>query len=89
MGIMEQRPCTCGAQADVRRVTRRGADGRDEIVYRVVCPVCGQLGPAIAAAGKDEAVAVAEAVAAWNALVARVPPPTGRLQRPLGESAID
>jgi hypothetical protein len=78
---MEQLPCTCGAQADVRRVTRRGAGGRDEIVYRVVCPVCGQLGPAIAAAGKDEAVAVAEAVAAWNALVGRGRPATARRQQ--------
>jgi hypothetical protein len=68
---MNQLPCTCGARADVRLVTRRGADGRDEMVYRVICPVCGQSGPAVAAAGKVEAVAIAEAVAAWNALVAR------------------
>jgi hypothetical protein len=46
----------------------------------VVCPVCGQRGPAVAAAGKDEAAAVAEAVAAWNALVARDRPPIGRLR---------
>ncbi len=71
MGIMEQLPCTCGAEADVRRTTRRDEDGRDEIVYRVACPVCGQLGPAVAAAGKDEAAAIAEAVAAWNTLVGR------------------
>jgi hypothetical protein len=71
---MSKRRCTCGAEADVRRATRRTADGRDEIVYRVVCPVCGQLGPAIPAAGKDEAAAVAEAVAAWNEMIARLRP---------------
>ncbi len=70
----------------MRRTTRRNEDGRDEIVYRVVCPVCGQLGPAVAAAGKDEAVAIAQAVAAWNALVARVPAGAGRFQTPHGES---
>jgi hypothetical protein len=68
---MDQQPCTCGARADARRTTRRDEYGRDEIVYRVVCPVCGQLGPAIPAAGKAEAAAIAEAVAAWNALVGR------------------
>jgi hypothetical protein len=72
---MNQQPCTCGAEARVRLVTRRAADGRDELVYRVVCPICGQLGPAVAAAGKDEAAAIAEAVAAWNAKVARVRAP--------------
>ncbi len=72
---MNQQPCTCGAEANVRLVTRRGADWRDELVYRVVCPVCGQLGPAVAAAGKDEAAAIAEAVAAWNVKVARVRSP--------------
>jgi hypothetical protein len=82
---VEQLPCTCGAQADVRLVTRRDEDGRDEMVYRVVCPVCGQRGPAIAAAGKDEAVAIAEAVEAWNLLVARRRPPAGRLQGALGK----
>jgi uncharacterized Zn finger protein (UPF0148 family) len=49
-------------------------DGRDEIVYRVVCPVCGQLGPAVAAEGKDEAAAIAEAVEAWNGMIARLRP---------------
>ena len=78
---MEQRPCTCGAEADVRLVTRRAADGRDEMVYRVVCPVCGQRGPAVAAAGKDKAAAVAEAVEAWNALVARDRPPRAAIGR--------
>lgn len=71
---MKMRRCTCGAEADVRRGTRRTADARDEIVYRVVCPVCGQLGPAIPAAGKDEASATAEAVEAWNAMIARLRP---------------
>jgi hypothetical protein len=72
---MNQQPCTCGAEANVRLVTRRAADGRDELVYRVVCPVCGQLGPAVTAAGKEEAAAIAEAVAAWNVRVARVRSP--------------
>jgi hypothetical protein len=68
------RRCTCGAEADVRRTTRRGADGSDEVVYRVICPVCGQLGPAIPAAGRDEAAAIAAAVAAWNEMIARLRP---------------
>jgi hypothetical protein len=71
---MRKRHCTCGAEADVRRSTRRGPDGRDEIVYRVTCPVCGQLGPAIPAAGKDVAAAIAEAVEAWNEMIARLRP---------------
>ena len=71
---MQQRHCTCGAEADVRRTTRRTADGRDEIVYRVICPVCGQLGPAIPAEGRDEATAIAEAVQAWNEMIARLRP---------------
>lgn len=44
------------------------------MVYRVTCPVCGQLGPAIPAAGKDEAAAIAEAVEAWNEMIARLRP---------------
>jgi hypothetical protein len=71
---MTKRHCTCGAEADVRRGTRRTADGRDEIVYRVICPVCGQLGPAIALAGKDEATAIAQAVDAWNEMIAGLRP---------------
>lgn len=71
---MSKRRCTCGAEADVRRGTRRTADGRDETVYRVICPVCGQVGPAVPAAGKDEAAAVAEAVDAWNEMIARLRP---------------
>ncbi len=81
MAIMDQLPCTCGAQAEARLVTRRDEDGRDETIYRVICPVCGQRGPAVAAAGKDEAVAIAEAVAAWNALVGRGRPVAARLQQ--------
>ena len=71
---MRTRRCTCGAEADVRRVTRRTADGHDETVYRVICPVCGQLGPAVPVAGKDEAAAIAEAVEAWNEMIARLRP---------------
>ncbi|UCH17628.1 MAG: hypothetical protein JSW36_00875 [Burkholderiales bacterium] len=41
---------------------------------RVVCPVCGQLGPAIPLAGKNEAAAIAEAVAAWDDMIARLRP---------------
>jgi len=71
---MRQRRCTCGAEANVRRESRRTADGRDEIVYRVVCPVCGQLGPAVPAEGRQEASAIAEAVEAWNEMIARLRP---------------
>lgn len=66
---MESKHCTCGAEADVRRMTRRTADGRDEDVYRVSCPVCGQLGPAIPAKGRDEAAAIAEAIGAWDEMI--------------------
>lgn len=71
---MTKKRCTCGAEADVRRSTRRTPDGRDEIVYRVACPVCGQLGPAIPAAGKDDATAIAQAVEAWNEMIAGLRP---------------
>jgi hypothetical protein len=71
---MSMRHCTCGAEADVRRQTRRTADGRDEVVYRVVCPVCGQSGPAVPAAGKDEDAAIAEAIQAWNEMIAKLRP---------------
>ena len=66
--------CTCGAEADVRRGTRRTADGRDEIVYRVICPVCGQLGPAIPLADRDEATVIEEAIQAWNVMIAQLHP---------------
>ena len=71
---MRMRHCTCGAEVDVRRVTRRTADGRDEIVYRVICPVCGQLGPAVPLADKDEAVVIDEAIQAWNEMIAQLRP---------------
>jgi hypothetical protein len=71
---MRQRLCTCGAEANVRRGTRRTTNGGDEIVVRVICPVCGQLGPAIPAEGKDEAVAIAQAIEAWNEMIARLRP---------------
>jgi hypothetical protein len=69
---MNKRNCTCGAEADVRRQTRRTADGRDEVVYLVVCPVCGQSGPVVPAEGKDEETAIAEAVMAWNDMYAQL-----------------
>lgn len=69
---MPNRLCTCGAEAEAGRSTRRTADGRDEIVCRMSCPVCGQLGPAVPAAGRDEATAIAEAVKAWNDMIARI-----------------
>lgn len=68
---MESKHCTCGAEADVRRGTRRTADGREEVVFRVHCPVCGQLGPAVPAEGRDEETAIAEAMLAWNEMLAR------------------
>lgn len=71
---MRKRHCTCGAEVDVVRATRLSADGREEIVYRAACPVCGQLGPAVPAEGKDEATAIAEAWAAWNDMIARIRP---------------
>jgi hypothetical protein len=71
---MRQRSCACGAEADIRRTTRRNADGADEAVFWVICPVCGQLGPAVPAEGPEEAAAIAEAVAAWNAMIAHVRP---------------
>ena len=75
MGLpMSIRHCTCGAEADVRRCTRRTADGRDEIVYRVICPVCGQLGPAVPLADKDETAVIDEAIQAWNEMIAQLRP---------------
>jgi hypothetical protein len=71
---MSMRKCTCGAEADVRRQTRRTADGRDEVVYRVVCPVCGQSGPAVRAEGMDEDAAIAEAVRLWDEMINRLRP---------------
>lgn len=71
---MEIKRCTCGAKAEVRRCTRRTPDGLDEIVYRVICPVCGQLGPAVPAADRDEATVIAEAIQAWNEMIAGLRP---------------
>jgi hypothetical protein len=71
---MQKRKCTCGAEADVRRGTRWTAEGEEEIVYRMSCPVCGQLGPGIPAEGKDEASASDEAIKAWNDMIARIRP---------------
>lgn len=71
---MSTKLCTCGAEADVRRTTLRKDDGGDEIVYRVICPVCGQKGPPIALEGKEEAAAAAEAIGAWNAMIAKLRP---------------
>lgn len=63
--------CTCGAAPAVRREKRRGADGNEEVIYRVACPVCGQLGPAIPAEDKEESTLIAEALIAWNDLILR------------------
>ncbi len=71
---MRKRKCTCGAESHVRRRTRRTAEGGEEVFYQVVCPVCGQIGPEVLATGKDEAAASAEAIAAWNEMIARLRP---------------
>jgi len=71
---MSMRNCTCGAEADVRRQTRRTADGGEEVICRVVCPVCGQSGPAVPLAGRDEETVIAEAVQAWDEMIARLRP---------------
>jgi hypothetical protein len=39
--------------------------------------VCGQLGPAVSLEGKEEAAAIAEAVEAWNEMIARLRPLEG------------
>lgn len=71
---MQKRRCTCGAVAHVRRRVRRLADGSEEVIHEMSCPVCGQTGPAIPEAGKDEASASAAAVQAWNEMIARLRP---------------
>lgn len=71
---MGTRRCLCGADADVREKTELQADGTEETFYWVGCPVCGQVGPRVAAAGRDRATVVAEAIAAWNAMLARARP---------------
>lgn len=71
---MSKRRCTCGAEAHLHRRVRRRADGSEEIVFEMSCPVCGQTGPAIPVAGGDETAAGAEALRAWNAMIARLRP---------------
>ncbi len=71
---METRKCLCGADAEVREHTETLADGRTETFYWVTCPICGQIGPRVAADGRDRDTAVAEAVSAWNAMLARARP---------------
>ncbi len=71
---MQKRRCTCGAIAHVRRRIRRLADGSEEVIHEMSCPVCGQTGPAIPEAGSDEASAGAAAVQAWNEMIARLRP---------------
>lgn len=71
---MQKRRCTCGAVAHVRRRIRRLADGSEEVIHEMSCPVCGQTGPAIPEAGSDEASASAAAVQAWNDMIARLRP---------------
>lgn len=71
---MSQKPCLCGADADIKSETRTTADGRTETLYWVSCPVCGQLGPKVSDLDKGEQAAIAEARAAWDAkLVAARP----------------
>ena len=71
---MQKRRCTCGAVAHVRRRVRRLADGSEEVIFEMTCPVCGQTGPAIPEAGNDEASATVAAVQAWNEMSARLRP---------------
>lgn len=71
---MEMKHCTCGAKAEVRRSTRQTLDGQEEIIYRVICPVCGQLGPAVPLGNKEEAVVITEAIQAWNDMIAGLRP---------------
>lgn len=68
------RRCTCGAEAEVRRSVRRRPDGVEEVIYRVSCPVCGQLGPAIPLADKTADAAIAEAIEAWDGMSERLRP---------------
>ncbi|MHB8346073.1 MAG: hypothetical protein ACYDHM_02625 [Acidiferrobacterales bacterium] len=58
----------------MRRETRHNADGNEEIISRMICPVGGQIGPAVTGTGKNEGVAIAEALEAWNVMIARVRP---------------
>ena len=71
---MKTRTCTCGAEPDLRDKTQIRADGQRETIYWVGCPVCGQTGPYASDFGKGKDAAVAEAIAAWNAMIAAVRP---------------
>ena len=71
---MTRKACLCGADADIKHAERTTADGRTETLYWVSCPVCGQSGPKISDLGKSAAVAIAEAVAEWNAMLIRARP---------------
>ena len=68
------RCCTCGAEADVHRSVRRTPEGAEEVIYRVSCPVCGQLGPAVPLADKAEDAAIAEAIKAWDEMIGKLRP---------------
>ena len=71
---MSLKKCTCGADPDLQEKTQTAADGSIETVYWVSCPVCGQIGPRISDRGKTKEAAMAEARAAWNAMIAAVRP---------------
>lgn len=71
---MTTKACLCGADADIKHETRIGGDGRTETLYWISCPVCGQIGPKISDAGKEAKDAIAEAIAAWNAMLLRARP---------------
>ena len=71
---MDPKKCLCGADAEVRQMTRDTADGKTETLYWVSCPVCGQIGPKISDAGMEPANAIAEAIKAWNQMLARARP---------------
>ena len=72
---MVPRHCLCGAQAGVRQEERPGKQGGTERLCWVECPVCGQLGPRIAA-GADGAWEDlrARAMAAWDEMLRRARP---------------
>jgi hypothetical protein len=71
---MNPRNCLCGAEPDLRHREQTSADGRTENVFWVACPVCGAIGPKISDRDTDTETAKAEAVAAWNAMIARTRP---------------
>lgn len=71
---MKKRRCTCGADVNVVFRNRRADDGTEERVCYVLCPVCGQFGPSIRVADQGDEAATAEAIAAWNAMIARLRP---------------